>query len=91
MEKSDQPGRSAERLGLGIDFGGTGIKAALIDLGTGELVGSRVRVSTPRPSTPDAVGAAVASIVKTIARDTRYRTGYRSASDCPASSRTAWS
>jgi polyphosphate glucokinase len=53
-------------LGLGIDFGGTGIKAALIDLGSGELVSSRVRVDTPRPSTPGAVSATIAALAERI-------------------------
>jgi polyphosphate glucokinase len=56
-------------LGLGIDFGGTGIKAALVDLQTGELVSIRVRVNTPRPSTPEAVAAVVQTIVMNIAKD----------------------
>ena len=56
-------------VGLGIDFGGTGIKSALIDMTTGELVSRRVRVNTPRPATPDAVAATIASIVSTVALD----------------------
>lgn len=39
----------------GIDIGGSGIKAALVDLATGEFIGDRVRIETPRPATPDAV------------------------------------
>ena len=42
-------------LPLGIDFGGTGIKGAPVDLGCGDFAAERVRVSTPRPSTPTAV------------------------------------
>ena len=48
-------------LGLGIDVGGTGVKAALVDLATGELVSTRVRVNTPQPSTPDAVAETIAA------------------------------
>lgn len=48
---------------LGIDIGGTGIKAALVDLGPGSLIGERVRVETPDPSTPEAVADAVAGLV----------------------------
>jgi polyphosphate glucokinase len=40
---------------LGIDIGGTGIKAAPVDLETGELLAQRHRLDTPRPGTPDAV------------------------------------
>lgn len=39
----------------GIDIGGSGVKAALVDLGTGEFVGDRIRIETPQPATPDAV------------------------------------
>jgi polyphosphate glucokinase len=40
---------------LGIDVGGTGIKAAIVDIGTGELVTERARFRTPDPATPAAV------------------------------------
>lgn len=39
----------------GIDIGGSGVKAALVDLGTGEFIGDRIRIETPQPATPDAV------------------------------------
>lgn len=48
---------------FGIDIGGSGIKGAPVDLGTGELAGERVRLATPQPSTPDAVAASVAALV----------------------------
>jgi polyphosphate glucokinase len=37
---------------LGIDVGGTGIKAALVDTETGELLSERHRIRTPAESTP---------------------------------------
>jgi polyphosphate glucokinase len=40
---------------LGVDVGGTGIKAALVDTATGELLSERFRCDTPRHSTPEAV------------------------------------
>ena len=40
---------------LGIDIGGTGIKTALVETTTGELIGERTRIATPRPATPDEV------------------------------------
>ena len=40
---------------FGIDFGGTGIKGAPVDLGTGDFAAERVRVKTPAVSTPAAV------------------------------------
>ncbi|WP_026460170.1 polyphosphate--glucose phosphotransferase [Schaalia suimastitidis] len=39
----------------GIDIGGSGIKAAIVDLDSGEFVGDRIRIETPQPATPDAV------------------------------------
>lgn len=40
---------------FGIDFGGTGIKGAPVDLATGEFAEERVRFKTPEHSTPEAV------------------------------------
>jgi polyphosphate glucokinase len=48
---------------LGIDIGGTGIKAAVVDLATGHLVSDRIRESTPQPPTPEAVLDVVANVV----------------------------
>ncbi|MCW2791263.1 MAG: Polyphosphate glucokinase [Nocardioides sp.] len=46
-ESTDRP--------CGIDFGGTGIKAAAVDLEAGDFAADRVRTRTPDPSTPEAV------------------------------------
>ncbi len=51
---------------LGIDIGGTGIKAAIVDLATGRLVTDRVRELTPSPATPKAVMDVVASVVHSL-------------------------
>lgn len=40
---------------LGIDIGGSGMKAAPVDTTTGELVGERHRIPTPDPATPEAM------------------------------------
>lgn len=40
---------------MGIDIGGTGIKAALVDTDTGELLTNRHRIDTPQPATPRVV------------------------------------
>jgi polyphosphate glucokinase len=40
---------------FGIDFGGTGIKGAPVDLGAGEFAAERVRIRTPARATPEAV------------------------------------
>jgi len=50
--------------GFGIDIGGSGIKGALVDLEKGRLIGDRLRIDTPRPSTPGAVADVVAEIVE---------------------------
>lgn len=47
---------------LGIDIGGTGIKAAIVDTKIGQLKSERFRIDTPQPSTP----AAVAEVIKEI-------------------------
>jgi polyphosphate glucokinase len=49
---------------LGIDIGGSGIKGAPVDVKRGDLVAARYRLRTPQPSTPKAVGKAVAKVVK---------------------------
>jgi polyphosphate glucokinase len=49
---------------LGIDIGGTGVKAAPVDTAAGTLLAARQRLDTPRPATPDAVAEVVAQLVK---------------------------
>jgi polyphosphate glucokinase len=51
---------------LGIDIGGTGIKGAVVDTETGQLVTDRERIKTPHPATPDAVTAVVAELVSSF-------------------------
>ena len=51
---------------LGIDVGGTGIKAAVVDLASGELVTDRIRELTPRPATAEAVMKVVVEIVRRL-------------------------
>lgn len=48
---------------LGIDIGGSGIKGAIVDTETAELVSERMRVDTPQPSTPAAVAGAVKELI----------------------------
>ena len=40
---------------FGIDFGGSGIKGAPVDLERGDFAADRVRIDTPQPATPQAV------------------------------------
>jgi polyphosphate glucokinase len=58
------------RLAIGVDVGGSGIKAAVVDIDTGGLVSERLRVATPTPATPDAVTASIVRLVKRLARAT---------------------
>src|SRR6478609_9214076 len=51
---------------IGIDIGGTGIKGAVIDLGTGELVTDRVKVRTPEGGRPADILAATEELVTGI-------------------------
>lgn len=54
---------------VGIDIGGTGIKGALVDVTTGELLSKRTKIDTPQPATPDAVLDVVATLLDEIAPD----------------------
>ena len=51
---------------LGIDVGGTGIKAAVVDVASGQLVTDRIRELTPRSATPEAVLDVVADVVRKL-------------------------
>ena len=44
----------SNRQAFGIDFGGTGIKGAPVDLEVGDFAEERVRITTPQPATPEA-------------------------------------
>jgi polyphosphate glucokinase len=50
--------------GLGIDIGGTGMKASIVDLDTGDLLADRYRIDTPQPATPDAMAVVVRQLVE---------------------------
>jgi polyphosphate glucokinase len=68
-------------LAIGVDVGGTGIKAAVVDVKTGELVGERIRVLTPMPSKP---GVVVASAGRVVARLIRAANSAASTAGLPA-------
>lgn len=55
---------TAPRQSFGIDVGGSGVKGAIVDLETGQLVGERFRLDTPQPATPEAVTRTVAEVVR---------------------------
>ena len=54
---------SGSRALVGVDVGGSGVKAALVDLARGHATG-RVRVDTPQPPTPAAIADTVAGLVR---------------------------
>ncbi|MCP4434783.1 MAG: ROK family protein [Actinomycetia bacterium] len=51
---------------VGVDIGGTGCKAALVDLLNGELASERQRIDTPHPATPDAVAQTVVRLLDVL-------------------------
>jgi len=66
MKAGAEPRR---RLAVGVDVGGSGIKAGVVDVARGELVSARLRVPTPQPSTPEAVVPSIVRIVKRVLKD----------------------
>jgi polyphosphate glucokinase len=72
MASVDVPEAEADmtsgRISIGVDVGGSGIKAAVVDTESGRFRSERLRVATPNPSVPDAVVASIARLVKRLAR-----------------------
>ena len=50
-------------LPFGIDFGGSGIKGAPVDLEAGDFAAERQRIPTPQPSTPGAVAQVLVELL----------------------------
>lgn len=55
-------------IAVGVDVGGSGIKAGVVDIATGKLVSERLRVPTPTPSTPEVVSAAIGRLVRRLVK-----------------------
>jgi len=51
---------------VGVDIGGTGIKAAIVDLEAGTLLSDRVKVATPQGAEPKDVLAAVLKVLEKL-------------------------
>ena len=49
---------------LGIDVGGTTIKAALVKTSTGALLSEFIRIATPKPATPQAIGETLKGLAR---------------------------
>ena len=60
---------------LAIDIGGTGLKALVLDAG-GQALTDRVRVATPRPSTPEALLPAIGKLVEPLGAFDRISIGF---------------
>jgi polyphosphate glucokinase len=60
---------------LGIDIGGTGLKALILDA-RGKSLTERVRVETPRPATPTAVMRALQQLVAPLGKFDRVSCGF---------------
>ena len=54
---------------LGIDVGGSGVKGAVIETDSGELVSERVRIATPQPATPQKIADVVRELVSQLDYD----------------------
>ncbi|MFC3688055.1 polyphosphate--glucose phosphotransferase [Aquipuribacter hungaricus] len=54
------------RLAVGLDIGGSGIKAAVVDVDAGELVAERVRIPTPEQARPDDVARVADEVVDAV-------------------------
>ena len=53
-------------LAIGIDFGGSGIKGAVVDTRTGQFFGDRIRIPTPQPSVPREVVGVMDLLVRRL-------------------------
>lgn len=49
---------------LGIDVGGSGIKGAIVDTSTGELITEKFRLKTPKPAKPEKVAKKIKQLVE---------------------------
>ena len=62
------PEVASGRIAIGIDVGGSGIKAAVVDVEAGRFRSERLRIATPNPATPEAVISSIGRIVKRLAK-----------------------
>lgn len=65
-------------LKIGVDIGGSGIKAAVVATLEGELASERVRIDTPEPATPAAVATVVGDVVAQLDADYSIGVGFPS-------------
>lgn len=58
------------RIAIGVDVGGSGVKAAVVDVESGRFRSDRLRVPTPQPATPEAVSATIGRLIKRLTKAT---------------------
>lgn len=56
---------------VGIDIGGTGIKGAIVDVDSGELLTDRVKMDTPAGGEPDDIAGVVKQVIDKLGDDTK--------------------
>jgi polyphosphate glucokinase len=61
---------------IGIDIGGTGVKAGLVDTATGDLIGDWRRVPTPPDCGPEEMGAIVKGLVEELSPNAPVGIGF---------------
>ncbi|MEO6207697.1 MAG: polyphosphate--glucose phosphotransferase [Candidatus Limnocylindrales bacterium] len=61
---------TSSRIAIGVDVGGSGVKAAVVDTESGRLRSERLRVPTPQPATPEAVSSTIARLIRRLAKTT---------------------
>lgn len=54
---------------LGLDIGGTGIKGAIVDVETGDLLTERLKMATPKPSNKENLSIAIKGIINELEYD----------------------
>ena len=79
----DRSPLSGSEFAVGIDVGGSSIKAALVDCALATVIGERVAVPLPNPSAPGAVVVAIRDMVEQI-EDTYALIGLPIGMDVPA-------
>lgn len=57
---------SGQRFAVGLDIGGSGIKAGVVDVEAGELVAERLRIPTPEGGKPDEVVLVASAVVAKV-------------------------
>lgn len=61
---------------IGLDIGGTAVKAGLVDTETGQLIGQRRRVPTPPEAGPDELAAVLAGLTRELSPDAPVGIGF---------------